>query len=315
MRSFTVLAGVCQEMSHGSVADAVAYADKLTKAKLKKGYADAEPPAGAGGGAGGAGAGGAGAGSKRKSAKAKPRAKPSGGRGAGAGVSEYYECRTGGSRKFWRCVLDGIAGQRSGSWVVCSHAGVRASPGDQTTVTYGKIGSPGNTVVKTYPSVEAAEAAVAKLIREKTKKGYKLAEGVCVRVCMCVCVCARSRAGVRARAEITCCLRAPNRSGVLCAQVRQNIWRQAQVHGCRTGTRASDEEESRRACSQREQGPRGAGWPGRCCDLHHRYLCFHEATGDGGVDRAGRGHRQQECHRQGASRGAGHDEWACTPAF
>jgi uncharacterized protein (TIGR02996 family) len=44
--------------------------------------------------------------------------------------------------------------------------------GSSFTVTYGKVGSAGQTQVKTFPSPEKAQAEADKLIREKTGKGY-----------------------------------------------------------------------------------------------------------------------------------------------
>jgi predicted DNA-binding WGR domain protein len=42
----------------------------------------------------------------------------------------------------------------------------------QMTVRFGKIGATGQTTVKQFDSAEEAEAQVAKLIAEKSKKGY-----------------------------------------------------------------------------------------------------------------------------------------------
>src|SRR4051812_12741904 len=44
--------------------------------------------------------------------------------------------------------------------------------GTGLTVTYGKVGSTGQTQVKSFASAEKAQAEADKLIREKLKKGY-----------------------------------------------------------------------------------------------------------------------------------------------
>jgi uncharacterized protein (TIGR02996 family) len=44
--------------------------------------------------------------------------------------------------------------------------------GTSLTVTYGKVGTPGQTQTKTFASAEKAQAEADKLIREKLKKGY-----------------------------------------------------------------------------------------------------------------------------------------------
>src|SRR4051812_25937071 len=44
--------------------------------------------------------------------------------------------------------------------------------GTTLTVTYGKVGTAGQTQTKTFPTPEKAAAEADKLIREKTKKGY-----------------------------------------------------------------------------------------------------------------------------------------------
>jgi uncharacterized protein (TIGR02996 family) len=44
--------------------------------------------------------------------------------------------------------------------------------GNSFTVTYGKIGSAGQTQTKTFPTAEKAQAEADKLVREKTGKGY-----------------------------------------------------------------------------------------------------------------------------------------------
>src|SRR5690348_3902960 len=44
--------------------------------------------------------------------------------------------------------------------------------GASFTVTYGKIGTAGQTQTKAYPTPEAARAEADKLVREKVRKGY-----------------------------------------------------------------------------------------------------------------------------------------------
>src|SRR5262249_1113339 len=44
--------------------------------------------------------------------------------------------------------------------------------GTRFTVTYGKVGSAGQTQTKTFASADKAQAEAGKLIREKLKKGY-----------------------------------------------------------------------------------------------------------------------------------------------
>jgi predicted DNA-binding WGR domain protein len=44
--------------------------------------------------------------------------------------------------------------------------------GKKVTVRFGKIGADGQLVVKDFDTKEEAEAHMAKLIKEKTKKGY-----------------------------------------------------------------------------------------------------------------------------------------------
>jgi predicted DNA-binding WGR domain protein len=44
--------------------------------------------------------------------------------------------------------------------------------GKKVTVRFGKIGADGQLKVKDFDTKEDAEAEVAKLIKEKTKKGY-----------------------------------------------------------------------------------------------------------------------------------------------
>jgi predicted DNA-binding WGR domain protein len=44
--------------------------------------------------------------------------------------------------------------------------------GKQITIRFGKIGADGQLKVKEFDSKDEAEAEVAKLVKEKTKKGY-----------------------------------------------------------------------------------------------------------------------------------------------
>ncbi len=44
--------------------------------------------------------------------------------------------------------------------------------GKKVTVRFGKIGADGQLIVKDFETKEEAEAHMAKLIKEKTKKGY-----------------------------------------------------------------------------------------------------------------------------------------------
>ena len=44
--------------------------------------------------------------------------------------------------------------------------------GKKVTIRFGKIGADGQLIVKDFETKEEAEAHMAKLIKEKTKKGY-----------------------------------------------------------------------------------------------------------------------------------------------
>jgi len=66
-----------------------------------------------------------------------------------------YEFKEGTSSKFWEIALDGAS----------------------FTTTFGKIGAAGQTSTKDFDDDSAAEAAYAKLIAEKVKKGYVLVKG------------------------------------------------------------------------------------------------------------------------------------------
>ena len=65
----------------------------------------------------------------------------------------YLECVQGTSSKFWRGSVSG----------------------DQMTIQYGKIGTPGVTQIKDFPSDAAAQAFLAKQEAAKLKKGYSAA--------------------------------------------------------------------------------------------------------------------------------------------
>jgi DNA ligase-1 len=71
---------------------------------------------------------------------------------AGAGVTKprYFEYVEGASNKFWE--------------VSCA--------GDALSTRWGRIGSTGQSKTKTFANEQAAAAAMAKLIEEKTGEGY-----------------------------------------------------------------------------------------------------------------------------------------------
>jgi predicted DNA-binding WGR domain protein len=64
-----------------------------------------------------------------------------------------YEFSEGSSNKFWEIKLDGAS----------------------FTTTYGKIGTPGTTTLKSWKDAAEAKKEYDKLVHEKTKKGYELA--------------------------------------------------------------------------------------------------------------------------------------------
>ncbi|HEX4456169.1 MAG TPA: WGR domain-containing protein [Kofleriaceae bacterium] len=66
-----------------------------------------------------------------------------------------YEFSEGSSNKFWEIKLDGKA----------------------FTTSYGKIGSAGQTTIKTWKDAAQAQVEYDKLVAEKTKKGYELVGG------------------------------------------------------------------------------------------------------------------------------------------
>ena len=59
-----------------------------------------------------------------------------------------------------------IEGKSSKFWQIGSHD-------TQVTVRFGRIGTEGQTQVKSFPDVMAAERHVEKLVAQKTKKGYR----------------------------------------------------------------------------------------------------------------------------------------------
>jgi DNA ligase-1 len=68
----------------------------------------------------------------------------------GAGGARYFEFIEGTSAKFWEIRVEGTS----------------------FFTRYGKIGTDGQTTQKDWDSAERAEAEAAKLVVEKTKKGY-----------------------------------------------------------------------------------------------------------------------------------------------
>lgn len=74
---------------------------------------------------------------------------------ATTGGAQRYELSEGSSHKFWQIELTGTT----------------------TRVTYGKIGSTGQTQIKQFKDAAAAQKAHDALIAEKTKKGYTLVGG------------------------------------------------------------------------------------------------------------------------------------------
>ena len=71
---------------------------------------------------------------------------------SGAAVEgRRFELFEGGSQKFWAVAISGA----------------------EVTVRYGRIGSTGQTAVKSFPDAGAAAKHAAKLIQEKTGKGYR----------------------------------------------------------------------------------------------------------------------------------------------
>ena len=93
-----------QELDHPDHDAATAYAEKMATAKRKKGYADVKPKAPASRPKVAA---------KRVPKKAKAKASAGvgagscAGAGAGAARTEYLECTTGTSDKFWKVTLTG----------------------------------------------------------------------------------------------------------------------------------------------------------------------------------------------------------------
>jgi len=65
-------------------------------------------------------------------------------------MARRFEFEEGGSSKFWEVSVDG----------------------SDMTVTYGRIGTAGQTKTKSFATNEAAQKEADKLVLEKTKKGY-----------------------------------------------------------------------------------------------------------------------------------------------
>ena len=68
-----------------------------------------------------------------------------------AAEGRRFELSEGGSQKFWAVAVSGA----------------------EVTVRYGRIGSAGQTTVKSFPDGAAAAKHADKLIQEKTGKGYR----------------------------------------------------------------------------------------------------------------------------------------------
>ena len=135
-------AGATQVKDHGSSEAAQKYFAKVLKEKTGKGYEEAEaeapaaPPAKA-----------------AKVTKKQPvvvqKMVPS--KAAAASSQQaYLECASSSGGKFWEGSVAGSA----------------------TTVRYGKVGAAGATQVKDHGSSEAAQKYFAKVLKEKTGKGY-----------------------------------------------------------------------------------------------------------------------------------------------
>lgn len=65
-------------------------------------------------------------------------------------MPQRFEFVAGNSAKFWEVQTRGVS----------------------VTVRYGRLGTDGQTQVKTFPTAAAAQAHVSKLIAQKTHKGY-----------------------------------------------------------------------------------------------------------------------------------------------
>lgn len=65
-------------------------------------------------------------------------------------VGEDAQRGVGSSAKFWAVTVDG----------------------SRMTVRFGRIGATGQTTVKDFDNADEAEAQAAKLVAEKTRKGY-----------------------------------------------------------------------------------------------------------------------------------------------
>jgi len=69
---------------------------------------------------------------------------------AAQGETRTFECTEGGARKFWRIGLEGL----------------------DVTVTFGRLGTRGQTQLKQFATVDRARQEVQKLVAVKLKKGY-----------------------------------------------------------------------------------------------------------------------------------------------
>jgi predicted DNA-binding WGR domain protein len=146
---------------YGSEAEAKKEYDKLVAEKTKKGY---ELVGGGGGSAAdddddddeappppkkaAAKAAPAKAAPAPAKAAAKPAAKPAAKKGGGARLFEFVE---GSSSKFWEITMDGT----------------------DVKTRYGKIGTDGQTTLKSFDDAAGAQKEYDKLVKEKTKKGYE----------------------------------------------------------------------------------------------------------------------------------------------
>jgi predicted DNA-binding WGR domain protein len=70
-------------------------------------------------------------------------------------MKRRFELVEGDSAKFWEIRISGL----------------------DVTVTFGRLGTNGQTQTKSFPDAEAAAKHASKLIGEKTKKGYQEVAG------------------------------------------------------------------------------------------------------------------------------------------
>lgn len=92
-----------------------------------------------------------GAGANAKKARARAPAKGAPSTNAKSKRARYFEFVEGSSNKFWEVKVDGAS----------------------VTTRYGRLGTAGQTTTKKFESAEKARAAAAKLVGEKTAKGYR----------------------------------------------------------------------------------------------------------------------------------------------